>query len=358
MVRLSSGTRPSSGLDFADIADIAAAVMRGVRIEDLAPLAGKRHADAVVVIDIRRKIHDHQASRARIVALAHPGEHVAAGVVGDDPFEAGWIAIQLVQRRQRAIEPVEVADQRLDAGMFLLLEQMPVERTIVVPLALLAELAAHEHQLLAGMSEHEAVIGAQIGKALPVVAGHAAEDRALAVHDLVMRQRQDEIFRERVVQAEQDVAVVIFAVDRILADIFQRVVHPAHVPFVAEAEPAIFDRARHLRPCGGFFRGRGGLRKAGKHFGIEAAQEIDRFEIFPAAIFVRNPAAGGPAVVEIEHGGDRIDAQAVDGVALQPEQRVRHQEIDDFIRKSDSASGRLPSAVQAPTVPGPLIGAE
>ena len=207
--------------------------------------------------------------------------------------------------------------------MLRLLEQMPVERTVVIPFALLAELAAHEHQLLAGMAEHEAVIGAQIGKALPVVAGHPAEDRALAVHDLVMRQRQDEIFRKRVVQAEQDVAVMMLAVDRILADVVQRVVHPAHVPFVAEAEPAKFDRARHLRPCGRFFRGGGGLRKAGEHFGIEAAQEVDGLEIFAAAILVRNPAAGGPAVVEIEHRGDRIDAQAVDAVALQPEQRVR-----------------------------------
>ena len=241
-----------------------------------------------------------------------------------------WIAVQLVQRRQRAIELVEIADQGLDAGVLLLLEQVPVERMIVIPFALLAELAAHEQQLLAGMAEHEAVIGAQVGKALPVVAGHAAEDRALAVHDFVMRQRQDEIFRERVVQAEQDVAVMVLAVDRILADVFQRVVHPAHVPFVAEAEPAIFDRARHLRPCGRFFRRRGGLRKAREHFGVEAAQEVDGFEIFPAAMLVRNPAAGGPAVVEIEHRGDRIDAQAVDAVALEPEQRVGDQEIDHF----------------------------
>ena len=214
--------------------------------------------------------------------------------------------------------------------MLRLVEQMPVERMIVIPFALLAELAAHEHQLLAGMGEHEGVIGAQIGKALPVVAGHPAQHRAFAVHDLVMRQRQDEIFREGVVQAEQDLAVMMLAVDRILADVVQRVVHPAHVPFVAEAEPAIFDRARHLRPGGGFFRGRGGLRKSGEHLGVEAAQEFDGLEIFAAAIFVRNPAAGGPAVVEIQHRGDGIDAQAVDGVALQPEQRVRHQEIDHF----------------------------
>ena len=101
MVRLSSGTRPVQRLDLADIPDIAAAVMRGVRIENLAPLAGERHADAVVVIDIRREIHDHEAARARIVAFADPGEHVAVGIVGHDPFKAGLIAIQLVQRRQR-----------------------------------------------------------------------------------------------------------------------------------------------------------------------------------------------------------------------------------------------------------------
>ena len=112
MVRLSSGTRPSSVMDLADIPDIAAAVMRGVRIENLAPFAGERHPDAVIVIDVRRKIHDDEAARAGVVALADPGEHVAVGVVGDDPFEAGLVAIQLMQRRQRAIKPVEVADQR------------------------------------------------------------------------------------------------------------------------------------------------------------------------------------------------------------------------------------------------------
>ena len=195
---------------------------------------------------------------------------------------------------------------------WLVVEQVPVERMVVIPFALLAELAAHEHQLLAGMAEHEAVIGAQIGEALPFVAGHAAEDRALAVHDLVMRQRQDEVLREGVVQAEQDVAVMMLAVDRILADVVQRVVHPAHVPFVAEAEPAEFDRARHLRPGGGFLGGRGRLREAREQLGVEAAQEGDRFEVLPAAMLVRNPAARRPAVVEIEHGGDRIDAQAVD----------------------------------------------
>ena len=82
---------------------------------------------------------------------------------------------------------IEIAHQRLNAAMTLLLEQMPIQRAVVIPLMLLAEFAAHEHQLLAGMGKHEGVIGAQIGEALPVVAGHAAQNRAFAVHDLVMR---------------------------------------------------------------------------------------------------------------------------------------------------------------------------
>ena len=96
--------------------------MRGVRIENFAPFAGERHPDAIIIIHIRRKIHHHEAPRAGVAALADPAEDVAAGIVGHHPFEAGRVAIQLVQRRQPAINPVEVADQGLDAGVLALLD--------------------------------------------------------------------------------------------------------------------------------------------------------------------------------------------------------------------------------------------
>ena len=57
----------------------------------------------------------------------------------------------------------------------------------------LAEVAAHEQQLLAGMRPHVAVEQPQVGELLPQVAGHLVEQRALAVHDFVVRQRQDEV---------------------------------------------------------------------------------------------------------------------------------------------------------------------
>ena len=84
----------------------------------------------------------------------------------------------------------------------------------MVPLVPLAELAAHEQQLLAGLRVHVAVEQAQVGELLPVVARHLAEERAFAVDDLVVRERQHEVLVEGVEHAERELAVVILAVDR------------------------------------------------------------------------------------------------------------------------------------------------
>src|SRR6185312_10808356 len=112
------------------------------------------------------------------------------------------LVIQFMQRVGILNQCIKVAHQIQHALMELVAEQMPVEALIVVPFALLSELVAHEQELLSRMAVHEAVIGPEIGKSLPAIAGHAAEDRALAMHDLVKAQRQDEILRESVEQAE------------------------------------------------------------------------------------------------------------------------------------------------------------
>src|SRR5438128_12492625 len=127
---------------------------------------------------------------------------------------------------------------------------MPVERMVMAPFAFLGELVPHEQKLLAGMAKHEAVVGAQIGEALPIVARHAAEERTLAVHDLVMGERQDEVFEKGVMQAEKDLAVMMLAVKRIFADVFERIVHPSHVPLVPEPETAPIRRPRYHGPSG------------------------------------------------------------------------------------------------------------
>ncbi|MNW18333.1 hypothetical protein D3C71_2178550 [compost metagenome] len=56
----------------------------------------------------------------------------------------------------------------------------------MVPLAALGEFVAHKQQLFAREGKQPAVVGAQVGKALPRVAGHAVENRFFAVHHFVV----------------------------------------------------------------------------------------------------------------------------------------------------------------------------
>ena len=180
------------------------------------------------------------------------------------------------------------------------------------------------------MAPHEAVIGAQVGELLPGVARHPGQDRALAVHHLVVAERQDEVLGEGVEQAEGHLVVMPAAMGRILAHIFQGVVHPPHVPLVAEAQAAGPGRLRHARPGGGFLGHGHDARMLAIGQLVHPAHEVDRFQVLAPAELVGHPLARLARVVEVEHRGHRIDAQAVDMVAVEPEQRVGVQVVDDL----------------------------
>src|SRR5579862_5210842 len=121
--------------------------------------------------------------------------------------------------------------------MLIPLREVPIEAFVVRPLAPLPELAAHEDELLAASRPHVAKQRTHVGKLLPTVARHLRKQRALAVHDLIMRDRQYEIFAPRIQHSEGQVAMVILAMNRIEREVLQRIVHPSHVPFESEAQP-------------------------------------------------------------------------------------------------------------------------
>ena len=56
---------------------------------------------------------------------------------------------------------------------------------------------------------------------------------------------EDEVLGERVQQREGELVMVVAPVHRVLAEIDQGVIHPAHVPFEIEAEPAQVGRGSH-----------------------------------------------------------------------------------------------------------------
>ncbi len=108
----------------------------------------------------------------------------------------------------------------------------------MVPLIPLAEFHPHKYQLFPRLAEHVAEEQPQVGEFLPVVTGHVADQGAFAMHYFIVGQGQDEVFVEGVEHAKGDGVVVVAPVDGVMGHIFQGVVHPAHVPFEAEAQAA------------------------------------------------------------------------------------------------------------------------
>ena len=310
-----------------EIADAAAAIAGGIAVEHLAPAAGAWHAEPIGMARHRREVAHHERRCAAFVAgVTQERDHAVGRIAAVDPRETRRIEVLCVQRRRARERAVEIAHPCLQPGVHRVGGQVPVEALVVIPLAPLAEFTAHEQQLLARVRPHVAQQAAEVGEALPVVARHLADQRALAVYDFVMRQGQHEVLVERVPEAERQLAVMKAAVDRIAREVLQRVVHPAHVPLEPEAQATEPGRPRHLRPRRGFLGHRLHVGVRLVHRLVELAQQGDRLEILASAMHVGHPLAGFARVVEIEHRGDAVDAQPVDVVAVEPEQRARQQE--------------------------------
>ena len=88
--------------------------------------------------------------------------------------------------------------------------------------------------------------------------------------------------------------------DRVVRHVAQRVVHPAHVPFVVETQSPIACRLRHPRPGRGLLSYHQCARETLFDDVIQMAQKIDGLEIFPAAIAIRDPLAFASCVVAIQ----------------------------------------------------------
>src|SRR5437764_82050 len=199
------------GMNFARVADAAAAILHCVGVYALAITPGLRHTYPIIFARNWGEVANDNCDFVRIPAPPQIGYDAFRSVRHVDPVESFGLAIQTVQCWRAAVEMIEIAHQTPNALVQRFAEQLPVEPDIVVPLALLAELAAHEQQLLARVGPHECDIGSQISKALPAVARHLADQRALAVHHLVMAERQDEVLVKGIKQPKTEVVVVVFA---------------------------------------------------------------------------------------------------------------------------------------------------
>ena len=202
---------------------------------------------------------------------------------------------------------------------------------LVAPLAPGGELRAHEDELLAGLEPLQREQQPDRRTLAPVVARHLRGERSLPVHDLVVRQREDEALAEGIDRTKRQLVVVIVPVHGLPLQMLQRVVHPAHVPLHRETQPTVAHRPRHAREGRRLLGDREDARKAGLRRLVALAQERDGVEVLPAPVAVRHPAALFAGVVEVEHGSDSVDPQAVGVVAVEPEPGTRDEKRANLV---------------------------
>ena len=266
-----------------------------------------------------------------------------------DPAEPAGLHILFVQGRKRAVHAVEVTHQTLHTGMGRLVLQVPRQAPAIGPFRRLCKLTPHEQQLLARVGPHQAVKRAQVGKLLPGVARHLAQQRTLAVHHLIVREGKHKVFAEGVHQPESQQVLVVVAVHRIQAHVVQRIVHPAHIPFEVKAQTAAGQvgrgRAAHAGKSGGLFGNHQRTGALHAHQVVEAAQKIHGFQVFAPAMAVGNPLARRTAVIAVKHGSHGIHPQAVNTKTLQPIKGVADQKVA-HLGAAEVVDQRIPVLVE------------
>ncbi len=244
-----------------------------------------------------------------LAVSAQPAHYAVLGVVTVEPAKAVRRVIPLVTGRPFAIGVIEIAHPALHPRVPRHREQWPVEGRVVVPLAALTELVTHEQQLFPRMAVQQPKIRPQIGKLLPTVPRHLAQQGFFPVHHLVVGQGQHKMLAVGVPHAKGELVVFIAAIQRITGQVIQGVVHPSQIPFVAKAQAAHIGGPRDLGPGGGFF-GDGHRAQVVNRF-VQPAQKVQRVQVFSPTVAVGNPICRGAGIVQIEHGGHRIHPQGV-----------------------------------------------
>ena len=142
------------GLHCPQVAVAAAPVVPGIAIEHFVPhpCAGGSHL--IVQTWDRREVANHQQRRLGRLPLAMKAHDTALGIVAIDPGKAARLAITLGEGGKLAVPGVQICDPFLDASMWSVFEQMPVQARLMIPLSALTKFCTHEEEFFARLGIH------------------------------------------------------------------------------------------------------------------------------------------------------------------------------------------------------------
>ena len=189
----------------------------------------------------------------------------------------------------------------LNLFMLRILKQIPVELSFLAPLLLLCELLSHEQKLLATVSHHKCISCHEVFEFIRLKARHFVEHRAFQMHNLIVRQHKDVILTLVVAHRKCHLVVVIFTEIWIQLHIIKEVMHPSHVPLVAEVQSIFLYLACYFWPCGRLFGYHYSSVISSKYECVDMLEKFHCLKILIATELVWNPLSISLSVIEIKH---------------------------------------------------------
>jgi hypothetical protein len=105
------------GFDTTKVADIAATINRGIGIDGLTVEAWQRNPKAVRLARHRREIANNHCQRSVLLSMSAEDDDAIVTVVTDEPLESGGFTVELMERRQGPVDPVEITNQSPNAAV-------------------------------------------------------------------------------------------------------------------------------------------------------------------------------------------------------------------------------------------------
>ena len=291
----------------------------------------------------------HHDDLLPLLVNAAEGDHALLAVVAGDPLEALPVGVVAPQGGVVQVVVVQIPHIRPELLVLFEVQQEPVQLLLLVPLDKLAELAAHEQELLARVGHHVPVKRPQAMELVGVVPRHLVDEGALPMHHLVVGQGQDKVLRESVGQGEGDIVMLALPEQGIGGHIVHHIVHPAHVPLEVEAQAVeVLLGLGDVGVGGGLLRHHDHVGIEGEGGGVHVLEEGHRVQVDIAAVLVGSPLAAPASVIQVEHGGHRVHPDAVHVELFQPVDHVGDQE----------GAHLIPAVIKDPGAPVRMLPAE